>query len=79
MLAFAGKAGEEGGESFESVGVKEEVRQFVESVLTRRSGAGAGGKDEQVNRAKPRDALWDVEFIQAALTSEGKSVELDKQ
>lgn len=72
VLAAAGQAGKQGGESFESVGVKEEVRQFAESALGR-------NKQDAVNRAEPRDALWDVAFIQAALTSEGKSVELGKQ
>ena len=72
VLAAAGQAGKQGGESFESVGVKEEVRQFAESALGK-------NKQDAVNRAEPRDALWDVAFIQAALTSEGKSVELGKQ
>jgi len=71
VLAAAGQAGKQGGESFESVGVKEEVRQFAECAL--------GKNEKAVNRAEPRDALWDVAFIQAALTSEGKSIELGKQ
>jgi hypothetical protein len=71
VLEFAGQAGKEGGESFESVGVKEEVRQFAENIL----GKGQG----ESNKAEPRDALWDVAFVQAALTSQGQSIELDQQ
>jgi hypothetical protein len=66
-IDFAGQAAKEGGETFESVGVKEEVRQFAQTIL---------GKSKESNKGEPQSALWDVEFIQAALTSNGKNVEL---
>ena len=72
VIEFAGKAAQDGGETYESVGVKEEVKQFAEDVL------GKAPKGTE-NRGEPRAALWDVEFVQAALRSEGKSIVLADQ
>jgi hypothetical protein len=73
VLSFAGAAGQKGGESFDSVGVKEEVRQFAEKVL------GKTKDGEVQNNGEPRGALWDVEFVQAALRSGGKEIVLADQ
>ena len=73
VVSFAGAAGQKGGESFDSVGVKEEVRQFAEKVL------GKSKDGEVKNNGEPRGALWDVEFVQAALRSGGKEVVLADQ
>lgn len=71
VLKFAGKSGEKGGEEFKGMGVEVEVRQFAEDIL------GKGEKRE--NNGEPRGALWDVEFVQAALRSGGKEVVLAEQ
>jgi hypothetical protein len=57
-----------GTRSFPSRGVPEEVEQF----------AAACGDKSEVNRAEPRDALWDLAFIESCLTSNGKPVDLEK-
>lgn len=68
VKSFAGKAAEDSGETFEVVGVEVEVQQFAEAVL----GSGEG----KPNLGEPREALYDLSVIEAALNSEGKSVEL---
>ena len=68
VKTYAGEAGQQGGQVFPSCGVKEELRQFAQAIL---------GTGQEPNRGQPRDALWDVAFIQAALTSNGKTVELN--
>lgn len=67
VLSFAGPAGGPDGESYECIGVKEEVGQFVRGVL---------GRGEEENKGQPGDALWDLAFIQAGLDSQGRRVEI---
>lgn len=50
-------------------GVVEELADFAEAIA---------GKGEGENFGGPRDALWDLAFIQAALESDGKEVDIDK-
>jgi len=66
-------------------GVIEEIRAFLEAVVDVEGGGGGGGGGRGEGRGKgkggkglgdPRDALWDVAFIEAGLKSEGRVVDL---
>jgi hypothetical protein len=47
--------------------VREEVGQFVRDIL---------GRGDEENKGEPRDALWDLAFIQAGLDSKGTEIEI---
>ncbi|BEI89727.1 uncharacterized protein CcaverHIS019_0210890 [Cutaneotrichosporon cavernicola] len=53
-------------------GVKVELEDFADAVAARKE-----GRPEGKNYGAPRDALWDVAFIQAALDSDGEKVVID--
>jgi len=68
------KTGEDKGEKEEVVeekvcGVEEELKSFFEAVSQGKTGGEVG---------KPENALIDVAFIQAGLTSEGKTIDLSE-
>ncbi|KAJ9112066.1 hypothetical protein QFC22_006362 [Naganishia vaughanmartiniae] len=65
----AGAAASSEGQAFPSVGVEEEVAQFARAALK---------QGDEVNRAEPRAALWDLALLEACLTSDGKLVDLTK-
>lgn len=53
-------------------GVERELADFAAAVAARE----AGGVEER-NDGRPEDALWDVAFIQAALGSDGRVVDIE--
>ncbi len=59
----------EGSRKYPSQGVPEEVAQFAKAIL---------GQSDEVNRGEPKDALWDLAFIESCLNSGGKPVDLEK-
>jgi hypothetical protein len=69
VVKAAGAAAQGDGEAFPSTGVEEEVAQFAKAVLK---------QGDEVNRAEPRGALWDLSLLEACLTSDGKLVDLTK-
>lgn len=60
----------EGSRKYPAQGVPEEVQQFAKAIL---------GQGSQVNRGEPKDALWDLAFIESCLNSGGKPVDLEKE
>jgi predicted dehydrogenase len=57
-----------------ATGVEVELDDFGHAV----GAARAGVADNRVNNAEPTSALWDLAFIEAALSSDGKVVEIQK-
>lgn len=54
--------------SAKPTGVEEEIKQYAKACL--------GQQGEDSNKAGPRDALWDLGFIQGCLESGGEKVDL---
>lgn len=69
VVKAAGAAAQGEGQAFPSTGVAEEVAQFARAALK---------QGNEVNRAEPRAALWDLSLLEACLTSDGKLVDLTK-
>jgi hypothetical protein len=61
-------------ETFKGDGVQVELREFAQAVSEVKEGKAASAE----NWGEPRLALWDVAFIEASLTSDGKEVDIDR-
>jgi hypothetical protein len=57
----------------QSDGVEVELREWAEAIAAKKEGKEV----EREDSGKPRTALWDLAFIEACLTSEGKEVDID--
>jgi predicted dehydrogenase len=53
-----------------ATGVEEELADYARAVAAVR----VGKTDDKANNAEPRAALWDLAFVEAALTSDGKKM-----
>jgi hypothetical protein len=54
-------------------GVEVELREWAEAIAAAKAGKESDKRDD----GAPRLALWDLAFVEALLTSEGKEVELE--
>lgn len=57
-----------------SDGVEVELKEWAEAIQD----VKAGREIQRADSGKPRTALWDLAFIEACLTSEGKEVDIDQ-
>jgi hypothetical protein len=57
-----------------SDGVEVELREWAEAIAARKAGKAI----EREDSGKPSTALWDLAFIEACLTSEGKGISIDE-
>ena len=79
VVSVAGSKGsgvEDAVKEGKSEGVEVEVGMFARAVAAVKEGKGGDGGEK--NHGEPRGAMWDLAVIEACLTSEGKSVDLER-